>query len=162
MRAGSCGELRFNISQVRASDSHRRTQLSLILIENSCACASAHRQATPLWIGNWMGNEPCAAQFWNMDLFIFLPHTPFHFAISPVLSVGISISVCLTPVYLCLYSSPSLSVYLTVSCSPRCHSSQWEGTRESPISTNERRLPPEEGLVCSRTDTIIQLSSCLF
>lgn len=81
----SCRELKFNISQVRATDSHRRTQLSQILIKNSCVCVSAHRQASPLWIENWMGNEPSSMQLWNMYFLFFLP--PFHLVCSLFLSV---------------------------------------------------------------------------
>lgn len=121
----SCRKLRFNISQVRATDSHRRTQLSLILIKSGCVCAPPHRQAAPLWIGNWMGNEPSSVHLWNM----FFPRPTLLF-IWCVLSFGL---------YLCCHINLSICFCLSLS-------SQRAGSGERPVDTEEQESPPEEGL----------------
>lgn len=101
-------ELRFNISQVTATDIHHRTQSFLILIKNSRVWASAHSNASPLWIWNWMGNEPSSMQLWNM---YSLPHTPsFSFGM-------LSYSVCIcAAISICLSFSPCLFLSLTPLC----------------------------------------------
>lgn len=95
-------ELRFNIFQVRATDSHRHTELSLILIKNSCVWARhtgtlVHYSSESEW---QMNQAPCIS-----EICIFLPYkASFSFGVlcrsvcvCAAISVCLSLSVCLPP-----------------------------------------------------------------
>lgn len=75
--------------------------------------------------------------------------TKLHAALKYVFSLFTLLFIwCALPFCLCLccHISLSISFCLSLSCAPSYHFSQWEGSSESPVNTNEQDLPPEEDL----------------